>query len=183
VTVKKSGTFPRLETTLFLLWGWPSSFSELVTYARPPTQYTGPGELLEHFCKQEVGAPIASLTIDGIHKFDYRAQVQAVRVRHGFHKFNGLTLTAFLLDVMTLFMASSLARYDVLGWREILDGRTNPYLKTFEESFRRYRDFTADALLRAIEDPDVTLKNNLIPSEASPYAGQHRRFGNDPNSP
>jgi hypothetical protein len=182
VNVQPNGTFPRLETTLFLLWGWPSCFSDLVTYSSRPTAHTGPGEYLEKFCAQEVGTPLTQQTLEDLYGFDYTAQVRALRLRHGFHKFNGLTPTAFLLDYMVLFVASSLARYDAAGWHEVLAGRSNPYRKLFEETFERYRDFTADALLSAIEEPSFTMRDSLIPSVASPYCHSHRRFGGNPNA-
>jgi hypothetical protein len=181
VTSKNYGTFPRLETALFLLTGWPSCFSELVTYSTKPTAHSGPGEYLENFCKEEICTPIPKLSLEDIYRFDYGTQLRAVRLRHGFHKFNGLTSTAFLLDVIVLYMASSLARYDVLGWREILDGRNNPYRKVFEEAFERYRSFTVDAILAAIEDPSKTLQTPLIPSQPSPYCHMNRRFKRNPN--
>jgi len=181
VTIRKTGTFPRLEAALFLFSGWPSCFSELVTYSTKPTAHSGPEEYLENFCKEEIGAPILRLSLEDIYCFDYGTHLRAVRLRHGFHKFGGLTSTAFLLDVVVLYLASSLARYDVLGWREILDGRNNPYRKVFEEAFERYRSFTVDAILAAIEDPSKTLRTPLIPSQPSPYCQHNRRFQGNPN--
>jgi hypothetical protein len=55
VTVEATGVFPRVVTTLFLLTGMPTPFTELVTYSARPTAHSGPGGLLEHFGNIEEG--------------------------------------------------------------------------------------------------------------------------------
>jgi len=182
LTVESQGLFPLLATTCFLMSGAPSCFCELVTYSSTPTGYTGAGEHLENFGKTEVAEPLTCLTLDNLANFDYPKELRKVRLRHGFHKFNGLATTAFLVDVMTLFLASSLARYDVLAWREVLDGKSNSYRIHFEETFNRFEAFTIDRLLECLEDPSVTLDAAVTPCEHSPYSHDDRRFGGiDPN--
>lgn len=121
INIKDSGQFVRIAVTCFLFSSQPSCFSPLVSYSRQPTDHRGPGELLENFGKIELGeARIANLTLDELANFDFGTHLQKVRRTHGFHKFRGLPATAFLLDVLTLFLGSSLARYDVLRWKQIL---------------------------------------------------------------
>jgi hypothetical protein len=182
VSIAKKGQFPRLAATCFLLSGMPSCFSELVTYLATPTAHTGPAEHLEKFGKTEIGSPVTKLTLDELVTFDYGMRLKAVRERHGFHKFKGLPTTAFLVDVICLFLGSSLARYDVLGWREILEGRSNPYRIHFEETFDRFRGFLANSLLTMLEDPNSRFEDRIIRSQPSPYShDDHSRFKDDPN--
>ena len=85
------------------------------------------------------------------------------------------------VDVVSLFVAGSLARYDVLGWKSILDGDDNSLRIYFEEVFDRFHSFTIDALLAALEDPFFNFRSQLVPSQASPYSHDHPRFPGDPN--
>jgi hypothetical protein len=34
-----------------------------------------------------------------------------------------------------------LARYNVIGWRSVLEGKTNPYRNSFDAAFTRFRQF------------------------------------------
>lgn len=182
VSIAKMGQFPRLVAACFLLSGMPSCFSKLVTYSSTPTAHTRSGELLEKFGKTEIGSPVAKLTLDELATFDYGKHLRTVRERHGFHKFKGLPTTAFLVDVITLYLGSSLARYDVLGWREILEGKNNSYRIHFEEAFDRFQSFTISSLLAMLENPLLTFDDRIIPSQPSPYShDDHSRFKNDPN--
>jgi hypothetical protein len=182
VYIKPSGQFARLATTCFLLTGHPSVFTRLVTYRQRPTAHTGSGELLGSFCANEVGNPVRHLTLSELAAFDYGGQLQMVRQHHGFHKFKGLPTTAFLLDVISLFVASSLARYDVLGWKSIIEGRDNRFRIHFEEVFDRFHSFTIDCILAALEDPFPDFERRLVPSQPSPYShDDHSRFERDPN--
>ncbi len=177
-----TGQFQRLASTCFLLTGHPSCFSDLVTYSQSPTAHTGAGELLERFGNIEKGEPIKELTLDELVNFDYGEKLRKVRERHGYHKFKGLPSTAFLIDIITLFVASSLARYDVLGWKQVLEGKNNPYRIHFEDTFDRFQSFTIDALLARLDEPFSDFDNRLIPSMPSPYShDDHSRFQNDPN--
>ncbi|MDQ3622422.1 MAG: hypothetical protein M3463_08040 [Verrucomicrobiota bacterium] len=134
------------------------------------------------FGKNEQGVPIAGLTLDELVNFDFGTQLKAARQHYGFHKFNGLPSTAFLVDVMTLFVGSSLARYDVLGWQRVLEGKDNSYRIHFEETFDRFLAFAVDALLAAFERPLVDFDDRLVPSLPSPYShDDHSRFTKDPN--
>jgi hypothetical protein len=180
--VERAGQFPRLATTCFLLTGRPSCFTALVTYSTSPIKQTGPGESLESFAKRETGEPIQHVTLAELAAFDFSTRLRPVRERHGFHKFKGLPTTAFLIDVITLFLASSLARYDVLGWRQILEGRDNSYRIHFEETFDRFQTFTIDILLAILENPLLHFDSRLIFSQPSPYShDDHSRFEKDPN--
>ena len=79
-------------------------------------------------------------------------------------------------------MGSSLARYDVLGWKQILEGNNNPYRIHFEDAFDRYQSFTIDAVLARLDEPFLDFDNRLIPSQPSPYSHRDRsRFGKNPN--
>jgi hypothetical protein len=182
VSIAEKGQFPRLATACFLLSGMPSCFSELVAYSSSPTAHTNKGELLESFGKTELGAPVRKLALDELVAIDYGSRLKAVRERHGFHKFKGLPTTAFLFDVITLYVGSSLARYDVLGWREILEGKSNSYRIHFEEAFDRFQNFTINSLLAMLENPLLTFDDRIIPSQPSPYShDDHSRFKDDPN--
>ena len=97
--------------------------------------HTEPGGFLEKFGKNEEGVPVTVLTLDELLNFDFGRRLQAIRSHFGFHKFKGLPTTAFLIDIIILFVASSLARYDVLGWQQVLDGKNNSYRIQFEEAF------------------------------------------------
>ena len=113
---------------------------------------------------------------------NYGECLKLVRTAHGFHKFKGLPTTAFLVDVITLFVASSLARYDVLGWKSILEGKNNSYRIYFEETFKRFQSFAIDALMAVLENPLIDFDNRTLPSQPSPYSHDDRtRFENDPN--
>ena len=182
VHIDHKGQFPRLAATCFLLSGMPSCFSELVTYSSEPTLHIGPGELLEKFGKIEIGYPITELTLDELVTFDYGKRLKNVREQHGFHKFKGLPTTAFLIDVIALFVGSSLARYDVIGWKNIVDGKNNSYRIFFEEAFERYQEKTIHYLLKMLENPDFSFDQSFTPTQPSPYSHDDRsRFKNDPN--
>ena len=182
VSIEHKGQFPRLVTACFLLSGMPSCFSELVTYSSVPTSHTGPGELLEMFGKVEIGSPVTELTLNELVTFDYGKRLKAVREQHGFHKFKGLPTTAFLIDVITLFVGSSLARYDVIGWKEILEGKNNSYRIHFEETFERYQKSTVNYLLAMLENPSFSFDQASLPTQPSPYShDDHTRFKDDPN--
>jgi len=182
IKVEKSGQFPRVAASCFLFTGHPSCFSTLVTYSSSPTHHAGRGELLEHFGKEEVGNPKVKMTLDELVNFDYGSELKDVRERHGYHKFKGLPTSAFLLDILTLFVGSSFARYDVLGWKQILEGKDNPYRIHFEEAFDRYQSFTIDAVLARLDEPFLDFDNRLIPSQPSPYSHDDRsRFNKNPN--
>lgn len=182
IKIQKQGQFSRIAACCFLLTGHPNCFTTLVTYSSSPIAHTGSGELLEKFCAEEKGEPADTLTLDALVKYNYGTELKKVRERHGFHKFNGLPTTAFLVDVITLFVGSSLARYNVLGWKQILEGKDNPYWIHFEDTFARFQLFTIDALLERLDDPFSDFDKRLIPSQPSPYSGgDHSRFKNNPN--
>ena len=44
-----------------------------------------------------------------------------------------------LLVLLSLFLASCLARYDILAWRQVLDGEDNDYRLHFEQTFERFQ--------------------------------------------
>ena len=182
VTIESAGQFARLAATCFLLTGQASYFSQLVTYASSPSTHVALGELLHHFGNEEIGGPVAALSVEELLGFDFGSRLKAVRVRHGFHKYRGLPTTAFLLDVAILFVASSLARYDVLGWRQVLEGKSNSFRILFEEAYSRFLLFGVDALLRSIDEPLLDFDQRLRPSQPSPYSHDDRsRFSHDPN--
>ena len=162
VHLKDRGLFPRLATTCFLLTGMPSCFCELVTYSASTPDDECKKRLLETFGKVEKGRPIVKLTLEEICYFDYGFRLAQIRDRHGFYdRFNGLSTTAFLMDVITLFAAGSIARYDVLGWREILEGKSNSYRLHFDSTFERFQSFTFDRLLAMMEDYKITLEEYI----------------------
>ncbi|MDH4273817.1 MAG: hypothetical protein OEW08_02135 [Gammaproteobacteria bacterium] len=182
IGVNEVGQFQRLASTCFLLTGQPNCFSDLVTYSQPPTAQTGAGELLEKFGFSEIGAPIKQLTLDELVHFNFGGELKKIRNRHGYHKFNGLSSTAFLIDIITLFVGSWLARYDVLGWKQVLEGKNNSYRIHFEDTFDRFQFFMIDALLARLDEPLSDFSKRLIPSIPSPYSlDDHTRFKNDPN--
>lgn len=176
------GLFPRLVCTVFLIHRWPNVFSDLVTYSSKPTAHTAKGELLENFCKIEKGDPPKELKLDEIVNFDYGNYLKNARIRHDFHKFNGLPTSSFLLDVVSLFLASSLARYDVLGWRDILEGKKNSYIIHFEQVFERYEKFVFDKLLAMLEKPTLPFQNSFYPGLPSPFSHSHSRFDGNPDA-
>jgi len=181
VKIEDRGQFGRLATTCFLLSGMPSCFCELVTYSVGPEQHTQPGGLLERFGATEKADRVRSLTLDELCSFDYAGRLKAVRTRHGFHKFNGLPGTALLVDYIALFVASALARYDLVAWRRILEGRDNEYRLSFDEVFERFETFTADLLLMLMADPLQRLDARLRTHMPSPYSRDHHRYPTDPN--
>jgi len=153
-----------------------------VTYSCQPTTHVGPGGLLENFGKDELGAPIPRPSLHELANFDFGMRLKAVRGRHGFRMFRGLPTTAFLLDVVTLFLGSSLARYDVLGWKRILEGKDNSYRIHFEEAYERFLTSGIDLLLASLESPLQDFDRRLIPSQPSPYShDDESRFAKDPN--
>ena len=172
----KNGQFARIASYCFIMSGQPSCFSSLITYSQGPTAHTSKGELLEHFGKIEKGEPIEELSFDQLLSFDYGTELERVKEFHGFHKYNGLPTTAFLLDLITLFVGSRLARYDVLGWKKILDGEDNPYRIHFEDTFERFQSFIIDSLLLELDEPFSGFGKSIIPSQISPYSHRHLRF-------
>jgi len=182
LTIEKSGLFPRVSATCFLFTGQPNCFSPLVTYSGQPVAHVASGELLANFGKNELGRPITKITLDELANFEFGTRLKAVRQWHGFHKYRGLPTTAFLLDVLTLFLGSSLARYDILGWKQILEGKDNSYRIHFEETYERFLQFGIDLLLTMLENPLQDFNQRLIPSAPSPYsADDESRFSQDPN--
>ena len=181
VAIKGTGQFLRLATTCFLLTGQATAFSPLVTYSGAATAHLRPGELLDNFGKTELGDPCKKFSLEQLNSFDFVSSIKEARARHGLHKFRPLPTTAFLVDVLTLFMGSSIARYDVLGWKAILDGRDNSYRILFEETYDRFLSFGVDALLAALEDPLRDFDSRLLPSQSSPYSHDDKsRFAEDP---
>jgi hypothetical protein len=181
VRINGNGSFARLAAACFVLTGQPSVFSPLVTYATSPTVHAGPGELLENFGKTELGEPERTLSLKQLAAFDYKGEIAAARRRHGFHKCKMLPSSAYLVDALTLFLASSLARYNVVAWQRILDGRDTPYRLLFEETFDRYLSSGIDLTLAALEKPSRSFLDRLLPSRASPYTHDDKRFGGDPD--
>lgn len=179
ITVGAHGGFPRLVVALFLLSGRPSAFAPLITYSGKPTAHVGQGELLERFGREERGRAIKHLTLEELARFDYRARLKDVRLRHGFHKLEGLSSTAFLLDMIAVYMASSFARYDVVGWRSILEGHTNQYFLYFDEVFTRLHEFAFDRILEMLHDPSTQLDAAISPTQESPYSNRATRFPSD----
>ena len=182
IIIRDRGQFLRMSTACFLFSGQPSIFCPIVTYSSSPIDHFEPGELLENFGKEEEALYRKEFTLDDLSTFDYGSELGIVRDKHGFHKFNGLPTTAFLLDFLTLFVGSSMARYDVLGWKKILEGRDNAYRLHFEETYHRFRNYGKDAILASLEDPTRGFDKNLIPSQPSPYSESDRsRFKKNPN--
>lgn len=176
IKIQSNGLVPRFATTCFLLSGWPSLFSELVVYSEKPTAHTGSGEKLEHFGKEVVGNPLLECTLDELVSLDYKTRLNDLKQRHGYHKFEGLPTTAIIADLITLFTAGWLARYDVLGWRQILDGKTNSYRIHFEETNHRVRTFLLERVLASIADPTKFLSERIWPEVSNPYTDDHPRF-------
>jgi hypothetical protein len=182
VSCEHRGLFAKTAASLFLYTGEVTPFTSIVTFASSPTQWTGAGEYLENFGINEVGAPLGTLKLSEISAFDYSARLRTVRVHHGFHKFRGLPSTALLMDIIVLFLAGSMARYDILGWKSVQEGRSNPFRSLFEETYERYITFGMDAILRGIENPFNGPGDRLIRSQPSPYShDDHSRFATDPN--
>jgi hypothetical protein len=181
VRITGNGSFARLAVACFILTGQPSVFSPLVAYATLPTIHLGSGELLESFGRTELGDPERTFSLKQLAAFDFKPEITAMRRRHGFHKCKFLPSSAYLVDALTLFFASSLARYNVVGWKRILDGRDNPYRLHFEETFDRLLSSGVDLTLAAIERPSRSFLDRLLPSKPSPYTHDDKRFGGDPD--
>lgn len=181
IKIEDHGMFPRLAATCFLRSGYPSCFTRCVTYLTKPISHNGPGEQLEHFGKCELGDPLRKITLQEIANFDYAKHVKKVLKKHGFHQFNGLTDTAFLIDIITLYLASMFARYNTLRWQEILDGETNPYRLHFDQTFERFRNFTTDRIVLMIGDVECQLDSWIGNIQCSPYSERDKRFKNHPN--
>jgi hypothetical protein len=182
VGIESKGNLMRAATAMFLFTAEPTPFTPLVTFSSTPSFRTEPGELLEKFGVCERGEPLKKVSLEELAEFNFAAHLRDVRLRHGFHKFRGLPSTAFLLDLILLFLASSMARYDVLGWKSVLEGKRNSYRIMFEEAYERYLVFGIDALLRGIENPQIGFGERIIRSVPSPYSHDDRaRFPSDPN--
>ena len=155
IRIQNRGHFPRVATAVFLLTGAPSYFSELVVYAQPPQLHTGPGELLEFFSQTQTGNSPRVLTLDELANFDIVQKVQEVKAHFHLHKWRGIGPTLFVVDLLTIFVASTIARYDVLGWRRIFEGRTNSYRIFFDNAFERFMRFGFDFIVDSLVDPKV----------------------------
>jgi hypothetical protein len=153
-----------------------------VTYSTAPISHTEEGGLLARFCKEERGEPIEKLTLKQLSDFDYLMRIRKLRLRHGFHKFNALPGTTFLIDFAFLFAASSMARYDILGWRSVLNGESNALRLEFDDVFERWERYGFRAVLASLEDPTVSFDCPLSASHPSPYSHRDRtRFPVNPN--
>jgi hypothetical protein len=137
--------------------------------------------LLENFGKTELGEPERVFSLRQLASFDYKGEITSVRRRHGFHKCKMLPSSAYLVDALVLFLASSLARYNVVGWKRILDGRDTPYRLLFDETFDRYLSSGIDLTLAALEKPSRSFFDRLLPSRPNPYTHDDKRFGDDPD--
>jgi hypothetical protein len=161
VVVQDGGQFIRLAISFFLFSGQPNLFSPLVTHSSQPLAHRGQGEILEQFGKIEIGVPEQHFTVRQLQNYDIHRELEKVKVRHGYHKFSGRPTSEFLLDSLKLFVASSLARYDPIGWNRIMDGKDNSYLLVFEEAFDRFANRGFDVLLELVEKPTLNLTQAL----------------------
>jgi hypothetical protein len=168
LTIKPKGHFRRLVAASFLLNGGPSIFDDLVSFAGQPVANMGPGEALEHFQATNRGAFPSSLTLDGLLRLNLVDLVENLRQSLGLHKWHRLPETLFLYDFLVLFLASSVARYNVIGWREILEGRTNAYRNAFDASFSRIDQFMLPHVVETLYSPSPFW--NQRPTSGGPYS-------------
>jgi len=175
VRISEKGFFPRLSTTLFLTKGMPSKFTELVTYEATPVAHTGIGEVLENFCKCNPADRTRQLTLAQIADYDFHGETEKLRKYYGYHKFCGFPQQPFFIDIISLFLASSIARYNVIGWREVLEGKSNAYRIHFEQVFERTTKNIVPLLLESFENPFIPL-DRPSGSNRSPYQSGHPRF-------
>jgi hypothetical protein len=154
ICIQKKGHFPRLAAATFLLTGSPSYFSELVTYAGPPIDHAAPGQPLERFQAIQVG-PLSPrrFTLAELLSLDLRERGEFVKAQFGLWKWRSLPAQLLLYDLLVIMVASNIARYDVLGWRTILDGKHNDLRLRFDACFQRFRGQAFDYLLLGLASP------------------------------
>lgn len=155
IRIEDSGHFKRLVATTFLLTGNPILYSELVTYAGVPEAHTEPGGLLEAFCQSRARQLPSTLTLGNLMQVNLREEVEKLRLEMGFHKWWGLPATLFVWDFLLILVASSLARYDVVGWRSVLEGKENDYRLRFDAAFERFRDAGFSHVAYTLSEPRV----------------------------
>jgi len=170
IQIEPTGHFPRLALVCFLLWGEPSCFDPLVSYSAAPTIPISAGDILESFGRNEQPRIVSSLTLEELIGFDFDAQSENMRLRHGFQKYNGVAANAFLRDAIALYLASMLARYRIRQWQAILDGQSNDYRLFFEAVFDRFVEFTIDRVLLVLEKPTKTFADGTGYLHPSPFA-------------
>lgn len=172
ITILLDGSFPRLVASLFLLRGKATPFDRLITYSKSLTHHTGVGELLERFVSKEEGSPRLCMSFDAIRNFDHVEEDEVVKRTHGMHKGTAISETALLLDGLTIYLASSYARYRPVAWRDILDGAATDARMAFDDAFERFKKFGFDRLL-------ATLKH---PSDATSAIGWESHYYDNPYS-
>lgn len=155
IRFEASGHFQRLSAASFLLTGNPTPYSELVTYVGTPEAHTEPGGLLENLSQSRIPQQQHSLTLGDLMRVDLRQEVEKLRLQCGLHKWRGLPTTLFLWDFLLIFIASSIARYDVIGWRAVLEGKSNDYRLRFDAAFERFRDAGFSHVAYTLSEPRV----------------------------
>lgn len=176
VLTEVSGSFARAAVSCYIFKGQVGCFTPLVTFRGRPTEHTRKGGLLENFGVHKTRDPLKVLSLRDLADYAPLKTLNEINKYFGLHKNDGLPTTLFLLDIITLFMASSMARYDILRWKEVLDGETNNYRLHFEDVFDRVSSFSADLLLSLLEDPTSNFKRNLVYGFESPYSRYPRFF-------
>jgi len=159
VRIERNGYFPRLAITLFLLTGRPTPFIPVVAFA---------GEADES--RQVVGDPVRDLSLAELMAFDVTERVDALLQHHGIAKWahwKGPSYgeTAFLLDVLLMYVASSYARYQPARWSMILAGSpgTGEMAASFGDAFERFDKFGFDRVLSllGVDDWDFTASQHF----------------------
>lgn len=168
VRFETTGHFQRLAGASFLLTGSPTPYGELYTYAGAAAADTSPGAPFERFAQTSTGLRPTSTTLDDLLTMDLAAAVERVRSHCGLHKWRGLPTTLFLYDFLLIFLASSVARYDVRGWQSVLEGRRNEYRLRFDAAAERFLAFGLHYVAYSVSEPSTFwLEQKQAPG--SPY--------------
>lgn len=132
VEMSTSGDFPFYVDALTIA-GWPSLFSGFRlhrdTKGSPYQVIENPAPLLK----------TGKLSFDLLCNFDFEVYIKN---NPGLHKWlrNGkdmaaLKVTAFLIDVVIVYIASCLSRYYVPAWRDVIDGRKSDVYGDVKNAF------------------------------------------------
>ena len=157
VKLQPNGHIARLATTLTICQALPNCFSELFT---DQTRAKGG--------KAEVGEPIAELTLADLAAFDFATECDLVARRFGVDANVVAAHTQVVLDAITISLGRSFGRYDVRGWRRILEKSDHTLRIHFQKCFDRFVCFLADYFIAALFDPFLAIDDER--GYASPYA-------------
>jgi hypothetical protein len=169
ITLQDDGFFPRLESMLWLIYGQGSVFSRVL-----PLPYEG-GRVQEYRRNRKLpevprnDRAVRELSLKDLVEFSVERRVEEAEASFGVDKTRLTVATRLLLDVLLLYTASCLSRYNPRTWKEVLLGRKYSYRLHFDAVFERSQGFAVDYALALMENPARNLGQSLESDVGHPY--------------